>query len=447
MANFTPNLNLAVTPETTNKSFKTWRLEMDNDVGSNMTKIDDAFGALSSKTTALGITPLATFDDSNGGIPVNSCYVDLPRFPEDVTGQSVDNPVEILKYDSLTLHRTGKNLIDQKELITTSSQTETVNIAWNSGVATITANNAAWALPHIDPITLKAGTTYTLSAYVKVVSLATTGYRPGVCLRRVSNWNIIKLTRLDEGVTEGYVSCTYTPTEDISMYISMVLTGPDKASAEIQFSKIQLEVGGSRTEYESYRGDKWVIDFSDIAPIAQGALYFTTGHLDITRLVRQFDGTEEWRTAGTGASTFFICDDHRAKGTSGRACSHFPNALINSSTTEIGFGFEIHDPTYNLRFRHPTIRTLDEWKAWLRQQANNKTPLTCRYALATTLRYNIPLNFLKTLKGVNYVWLDEGDVNMRIGGSISSLQNEIDTLGRRVNDINSLVEALNELSS
>lgn len=46
MANTTPNLNLSVTPESTNKSFKAWRLEMDNDTNSNMTKIDDAFGNL-----------------------------------------------------------------------------------------------------------------------------------------------------------------------------------------------------------------------------------------------------------------------------------------------------------------------------------------------------------------------------------------------------------------
>ena len=57
MATTTPYLNLTVTPEATNKSFKTWRLEMDNDSNSNMTKIDDAFKKMHSGTTSYPDSP------------------------------------------------------------------------------------------------------------------------------------------------------------------------------------------------------------------------------------------------------------------------------------------------------------------------------------------------------------------------------------------------------
>lgn len=49
MANYTDYLQLSVTPESTNKTFKNWRLEIDNDTDSNMTKIDDAIKTIHDK--------------------------------------------------------------------------------------------------------------------------------------------------------------------------------------------------------------------------------------------------------------------------------------------------------------------------------------------------------------------------------------------------------------
>lgn len=448
MASFTPNLNLAVTPETTNKSFKAWRLEMDNDTDSNMTKIDDAFGTLTSKSTVFSRQPLISFDGGGGGAPIAACTGYLARNPLDVSGQSIDNPVSLKLYNSITVHRTGKNLIDQNELHTTTSHEGTVSITWNEDVATITSSESrTWIVPFIDPINLKAGMTYTLSAYIKHKNPSTSSYKPGVCFRRISDWVLAKSSRLAEGVNEGYVSCTYTPTEDIDMYLGIVCTGADTAIPNVEVSQIQLEIGSSRTTYEAYRGDKWVFDFSDIAPIAEGNIGFMTGVINVTRLGRVFDGTETWKTAGTGDSLLFVCEDLRGKGTSGRSCSHFSNVANISSNTEIGYGYEITSTGYRHKFRHPTIKTLDEWKAWLAQQANNKTPVTCRYQLHATMKYQIPLYFMTTLSGDNFVWTDEGDIFLRIGGNISSLQSEIKTLGGRVNDLSALVEALNELGS
>lgn len=60
MATTTPNLGLSVTPESTNKSFKAWRLEMDNDTNSNMTKIDAAVGDLKAGNLGGSVTMTGT---------------------------------------------------------------------------------------------------------------------------------------------------------------------------------------------------------------------------------------------------------------------------------------------------------------------------------------------------------------------------------------------------
>lgn len=53
MSDYTANLKLAVTPESTVKTFKAWRLEMAGDSDSNMTKIDNAFGQMETELSAL----------------------------------------------------------------------------------------------------------------------------------------------------------------------------------------------------------------------------------------------------------------------------------------------------------------------------------------------------------------------------------------------------------
>lgn len=53
MSSYTPNVNLALTPETTNETFKEWRTKMNGETNSNMTKIDAKFGEVKVELAAL----------------------------------------------------------------------------------------------------------------------------------------------------------------------------------------------------------------------------------------------------------------------------------------------------------------------------------------------------------------------------------------------------------
>lgn len=435
MANFTPNLNLAVTPETTNKSFKAWRLEMDNDTNSNMTKIDDAFGELSNTGTSLGTMNIATFDGGKGALPLNSCVIDLHRETTGSGDPSITNIHSLRSYTKVTFHHTGKNLIDQTELQPPSSKTEVTSITWNGTTATISVDNTNWAIPRVDPITLKAGVTYTLSAYLKINQFAeATNYYPAVCLRRVRDFTIQVSGRLPVGETEGYVSVSYTPSEDLPVWPGVVLTGSTNDSCEVQVSKLQLEIGSSRTTYEAYKGEKLEYDFSDLGLVGEATFDVLTGELKVNRLIEQFDGGENWRSYGTGESIYFYVYTNRGRGLQSRACSHFPNASVNSSNTTVGFSYGTKNSPYTLIFRHPTITTLEDWTAWLEEQASNGTPLTCRFALETPIVRRYDPAFISTLSSTNYIFADENNVILKIGGTISSVQNEVQTLGQVIKE-------------
>lgn len=53
MSSYTPNVNLALTPEVTNETFKEWRTKMNGEANSNMTKIDAKFGEVDVELAAL----------------------------------------------------------------------------------------------------------------------------------------------------------------------------------------------------------------------------------------------------------------------------------------------------------------------------------------------------------------------------------------------------------
>ena len=53
MSSITPNVGLELTPEVTNETFKAWRVKMNGEENSNMTKIDSKFGQVDTELAAL----------------------------------------------------------------------------------------------------------------------------------------------------------------------------------------------------------------------------------------------------------------------------------------------------------------------------------------------------------------------------------------------------------
>lgn len=144
----------------------------------------------------------------------------------------------------------GKNLFDIStvEIINSNAGFETNgnSIHVFSKVTTGTYHGVKSA-----SLRLKGGVTYTISGNVD-------NYVSGVGrfnLRRSAGQYIT-----GGGITgitaTGYYSTSYTPAEDIDVYMAIAVTAGDTGIAgDITFSNIQLEVGASATAYEPYDGN------------------------------------------------------------------------------------------------------------------------------------------------------------------------------------------------
>lgn len=182
-----------------------------------------------------GPSPVASFDAGAGGLPVKSCRVTT------AAGSG-----------SVNVYRTGKNLVDQKQY--TAS-----NVVWAGDVATWTvASGTNYAMLRVPAIRLLAGVTYTASCRIRAVS-KDPNYAPRIVFRTTA-WAIVKHASMGASETEAVVSCTYTPSADVYMYIGIMGTGPTGGGCQLDVSQLQLEVGSSRTDYDPYRGGVWTYD-------------------------------------------------------------------------------------------------------------------------------------------------------------------------------------------
>lgn len=99
MSSYTPNVNLALTPETTNETFKEWRTKMNGETDSNMTKIDAKFGEVKVELAAL-----KSFQNKIYGVSFSGSSSDGTRL-EDAVGLTaavgVDDQVVSNDFDSI----------------------------------------------------------------------------------------------------------------------------------------------------------------------------------------------------------------------------------------------------------------------------------------------------------------------------------------------------------
>lgn len=198
---------------------------------------DNDFNPMVSSTT-YGPLGLVSLQSDYSGIPIKSCQV---------SGAS----------DTVTVYRTGKNLIDQSQLYSNGGE-----LVWEGDKAIATATNAKYCMVTVPLLMLRGGYTYTLSCYLKVnarASVATGPYEPRIMFRN-DGFVVVKSNPVSSDFTEGYVSVSYAVKSDTNMYLGMLITGSTAGSAEIEMSQLQLEVGSTSTTFEEYQGGTWTYD-------------------------------------------------------------------------------------------------------------------------------------------------------------------------------------------
>lgn len=364
---------------------------------------------------------VASFPDGADGVPVKDLTVSVQAVQSGTGDPSPNNIRAITGWSEVTVTRCGKNMFS------TSTATLMDNVMLNRDTGLVASDSAMASLY----IKCEPNTKYTISRTQHATAWRfNAGYTkelPAVGVTVYGFPNIL-YPSVD---ADGRGSVTITTGAD-AKYLFVYLCWKTMETIANAESDLQIEISPSVTPYEPYNGTTYTITFPDAAgTVYGGTLDVTTGVLTVNTVGVVFDGTEEWGTNGSGTSKFFryIYSGVAASDGSGaatpRACSHYPNASITSSTTSQGFMAYTSTSYPNdmwMQFR-PDLNAIADataWKSFLATQNANGTPVTAIAEIASPQTFALTPTQVTSLLGNNNIFADCGgsDVTYRADPSL-----------------------------
>ena len=161
------------------------------------------------------------------------------------------NPVQDLHgYNHPWAGGSGKNIFDISKC--TTSANSSIVIDGNEFI--LTCVNATWgsSTAQNGKINFIAGVSYVFSAYCTVLTRASNYQTPKLSVRNEINNMKATANLPSTDNTEQRISFVYTPTEDFTGYLSVVITGSTPGSASVKVRNPMIEIGSAVTDYEPY---------------------------------------------------------------------------------------------------------------------------------------------------------------------------------------------------
>lgn len=188
----------------------------------------------------------------SAAMPVIRLSADVLPIQSGSGNPSPDNVRDITPRTGASLIKAGKNICSMGTINGTSA-----TYAWNDGNTKVTMtskSDVTYSSLNFGSYKFLANTTYTLSCRVKV--LQRTSYGCKIAFRAIeSPYPAYAQALFPSGSDEQIVSCTWTPAEEISAAISVMLTDQNAGEASVEISDVQVEQGSVRTDYEPYKRD------------------------------------------------------------------------------------------------------------------------------------------------------------------------------------------------
>ena len=280
-----------------------------------------------------------------------------------------ENICPISGWNAVNVVRTGKNLFDAS----TCEVGKWLNVS--TGAVENTSTNYALS----DYILLKAGANYIIT-------------NPKSSRR----W----FYDLDKNPVSQITNLTFTPPSDGFARYTVAVN-------EVPLDTIQLEIGSTTTDYEPYNGTTYPISLG--STVYGGVLDVTSGVLTVTHRIKVFDGTESFRDiyypaiiADNVCPTPYNGDFAQRESIISNYAPYPYVTFANSAATSIQFSNA--DTFWG-------VANADELKAKLAQWYANGAPLVVVYLLANPIEITLSdFPTIETLKGVNNLWADSGDV-------------------------------------
>ena len=209
-------------------------------------------------------------------------------------------------------------------------------------------------------------------------------------------------------------------------------------SANASFDNVTFRPMIYNTKYDDSTYEKFA-KTSVTIPLGQtvygGTLDVETGELTIDSMCKVFDGTEEFFDMGTGNKAFFrhiSSVDLAARADNVYGCSHFENAQVTTSTTNLGcdaYYSSAQSESY-IQFRTNIDGVTDaaSFKVWLALQYSNGSPVQVFSKLRTPTTATLTAAQVALLKGINNVSTDADSLTITYfndGESLTDADNRI----------------------
>ena len=184
---------------------------------------------------------------------------------------------------------------------------------------------------------------------------------------------------------------------------------------------VQIEVSQSPSAYESFVENQYTATLPDTC--YGGYVDLVSGMLTITHKLYTFTGQESTGSINWKGYLVQVPDSKSANNSYVvTMCSHTNNRITGSgfwSTASEGNDIAIAGSQGGqLRFRNrnicadPSDPKLAEYQTYLQAQYAAGTPVQAVYLLETPETYQLTPQMLKTLRGVNNIWSNDGDIEV-----------------------------------
>lgn len=314
-------------------------------------------------------------------------------------------------YDELGLTRRGKNLFNLNESYASSKAAIEIN---GNSVRVYTTADAAYQSLFGNTVTLKAGTTYTLSGRVTAIG-QNSGYMY-LCLRKGNT--IIEETSGGILSNIGSYRQTFTAKETAEVRVSVVITGGTAVAGDITLTNIMLEEGDSATSYESYKGKLYIVQIGQT--VYGGKFNWLTGKLTkIWPVVTLRDLTISYKggehdyfeiTMPTDAlvTADFLCETYKTVGVL------YYSAMPSTPTGCMGY----YPQERVWRLKDTRYKSVDELLA-------GNGDMKIAYKLATPIEIQLTPTQISELEGINTLYGDGSNIRAifnTTGGTSTTLE-------------------------
>lgn len=200
----------------------------------------------------------------------------------------------------------------------------------------------------------------------------------------------------------------------------------------------QCEIADIATEYESYQGDAYEVDFGQT--VYGGTLDWNEGVTAVERGLYTFNGSENIIAFSTGTGRFvsYVLKNVAAAWSdiytnAPLFCSHFKvipaNTLYNSDA-----GYTIAQKDTEIWFSDTNFSSVDEFKAYLAAQYAAGTPVQVSFELAEPETLQLEPTQIAAADGLNTVYTDADDGRIEFGHDslIPYLQSQIDLIPGKI---------------